>query len=129
MKRGSKDPYNKTLYVRQKIVNRFVLNVKEVLSESQMKITAEQAKFKDQQNLLSVEIQTDFIVRSKDDIAKIDLLKKKQNRRFREKLSTVTKNYDKLKLFSHNQENVLKLYEHHLKKKSDSKNLNHQVNF
>ena len=87
IKRNSLDPFNKNLRVQHKIVNRFVLDVKEVLDKSQQKVAtevdkrreAEQAKIRAQQNSKSVEIQADILVRSEDDIALIDHLKKKLN--------------------------------------------------
>ena len=65
-------------------MNRFVFNVKEVIDNSQQKVAAEvrkrreaeQAKIRAQQNSKSVEIQTDIKIRSNDDIAEIDYLKK-----------------------------------------------------
>ena len=64
-------------------MNRFALNVKEVIDNSQQKVVAEvkkrreaeQAKIIAQQNSKSVEIQTDIKIRSNDDIAEINYLK------------------------------------------------------
>ena len=107
IRRRSLDPFNKNLRVQLKIVNRFVLNVKEVLDNSQQKVAievdkrreAEQAKIRAQQNSKSVEIQADILIRSEDDIALIDSLKKKKSR-----LRTKKKNLD-LQVEKLNQEN------------------------
>ena len=72
LKRGNTDPYDKDLKVNDKIVNKFALNVREVIEDSQKKVSAEQDKKVDELSLTNVETQTDLEVRSENDIALID---------------------------------------------------------
>ena len=82
------DPFNRNLRVQHKIVNRFVLNVKEVIDNSQQKVAvevrkrreAEQAKIRAQQSSKDVEIQADILIRSEDDISLIGSLKRLNSR-------------------------------------------------
>ena len=72
MKRGNTDPFDKDLKVNDKIVNKFALNVREVIEDSQKKVSAEHDKKMDELSLTSIETQTDLEVRSENDIALID---------------------------------------------------------
>ena len=88
-------------------MNRFVFNVKEVIDNSQQKVAvevrkrreAEQAKIRAQQNSKSVEIQADILIRSEDDIALINSLKR-LNSRLRTEKNNLALQVEKL-----NQEN------------------------
>ena len=80
--RNCLDPFDETLAVRHKIVNRFMIKVKEeikksqnnVIKESEKRRAAEEAKIRAQQNSKSVEIQVDIKTRSDDDIKEINNL-------------------------------------------------------
>ena len=82
------DPYNENLKVQHKIVNRFVLDVNEILEKSQQKVAAEvekrkeaeETKIRAQQNSKNVEVQANILIQSEDDIAMIDHLKRLNSR-------------------------------------------------
>ena len=79
-KRNSYDPYNKEIRLNLKIINRFALEVRNIIDNSYRKIdyeddrrkAAERAKLEAQQNSKSIDIQVNLEVRSEND--KIDCL-------------------------------------------------------
>ena len=76
-----KDPYNKNLIVKYKIFNRFAKDVKEIINNSEDLVVKEELKIQEeineveaQRKLMTKDIQTDFLLRSEDDIHKIEEL-------------------------------------------------------
>ena len=76
----SRDPYNKNLKVKQKIINRFAIEVKEIIQQSEKSLenefelreSAERGKLNSWLNTKSVEIQTYFLIKLEDDIDQIN---------------------------------------------------------
>ena len=73
IKRKCKDPYNKDLKIKQKIVNRFAIEVREIIDKSEKFVANEVAKcqFYEERNSKEIEIQTDMLNKSNDDSSKI----------------------------------------------------------
>ena len=75
----SRDPFNKEFVVKHKIHNRFAREVKEIIEASDSKLLEQQQIYQNLKPLLNIDIQgrskdtqTDFVVRSEEDIATIN---------------------------------------------------------
>ena len=77
-----KDPYNKEFIVKYKICNRFARQVKEIIEASEEQMLKQQQSYEELKAQLDIErqecskdTQTDFVVRSEEDIRTINQLR------------------------------------------------------